>query len=112
MFGVSLVPAAGAALSGLSNLLEDALQLGFAFWSFIAGTLLTMLGLIAFTLVLAIVCQGRRRLLAAVPAATLIGVLLFEREGGVIVAVAWLVAAVISLGPAAHTAARPAPTSP
>ncbi len=112
VFRVSLVPALGAALSGLSNLLEDALQLGFAFWFFVVGTALTMIGLIAITLALAIVGQGRGRLLAAVPAATLIGVLLFERGGGVVIAAAWLVVAAISLGQPAPIAARVAPTPP
>lgn len=112
VFRVSLVPAAGAAFAGLSNLLEDALQMGFAFWFFIVGTVLTILGLIAFTLVVAVVSRGRRRPLATVSAATLIGVLLFEEGGGVVIAAAWLAAAAISLRLPARTDARAAPTSP
>jgi len=102
----------GAAFAGLSNLLEDALQMRFAFWFFIVGTVLTILGLIAFTLVVAGVCRGRRRLLAAVPAATLVGVLLFEEGGGVLIAAAWLIAAAISLRLPARTTVQAAPTSP
>ena len=112
VFRVALVPAAGAAVAGLSNLLEDALQVNFAFWFFIVGTALTLVGLIAFTIVVAVVEYGRRRLLAAVPAATLIGVLLFENGGGVLVLAAWLAAAALALGRPARTAAQAAPTSP
>ncbi len=112
VFRVSLVPAVGAASSGLSNLLEDALQMGFAFWFFVVGTALTMVGLIAFTVVVAVVGRGRRRLLAAVPAATLIGLLLFESGGGVLILAAWLAAATMALGRPAPTAAQTAPAAP
>ena len=105
VFRVSLAPAAGAALAGISNLLEDALQLGFAFWFFIVSTVLTLIGLIAFTLVVAVVGRGHRRLLATVPAATLIGVMLFESGGGVLILAAWLAAAAMALGHPSRTAA-------
>ena len=111
VFRVSLVSAAGAALAGLSNLLEDALQMGFAFWFFIVGTVMVMVGLITFIVVVAVAGQGRRRLLAAVPAATLIGVLLFESGGGVLILAAWLVAASIALDRPPRTASQAAPTS-
>ncbi len=112
VFRVSLVPAVGAALSGLSNLLEDALQMGFAFWFFVVGTALMMVGFIAFTVVVAVVGRGRRRLLAAVPAATLIGLFLFESGGGVLILAAWLAAAAMALGRPAPTAAQTAPAAP
>ena len=111
VFRVSLVPAVGAPVAGLSNLLEDALQMGFAFWFFIVGTAVTMVGLIAFTLVVTVVGRGRRRLLAAVPAATLIGVLLFE-NGGVLMLAAWLAVGAMVLGQPARPAAQAAPRSP
>ncbi len=109
VFRVSLIPAVGAALAGLSNVLEDALQLGFAFWFFIVGTVITTLGLIAFTL--AIAGRGRRRLLAAIPLATLIGLLLFESGGGVLTLAAWLVAGVIAGQAAQRATAQAVPTS-
>jgi hypothetical protein len=105
------VPAVGAASSGLSNLLEDALQMGFAFWFFVVGTALTGVGLIAFTLGIAVVGRGRRRLLAAVPAATLTGLLLFESGGGVLILAAWLAAAAMALAGPAPTAAKTAPAA-
>lgn len=109
VFLVALVPAVGAALGGLSNLLEDALQLGYAFWPFIVGAATTLIGLVSLTIAVAVVGRGRRRLLAAVPAATLIGILLFENGGGVLILAAWLAAAAVALGGRAHQTA-PAPS--
>jgi hypothetical protein len=100
---VALIPAVGAALAGLANLLEDALQLGFAFWFYGAGGALTALGLIAFTLAIALTGRGRARLVAVIPLMTLIGWLLFESGGGVLVLAAWLAAAAI----ASHQTRRP-----
>jgi hypothetical protein len=112
VFRMSLVPAVGATLSGLGNLLEDALQIGFAGWLYLAGNTLTMVGLIALTVVGAVVGRGRRRLLAAVPATTLIGWFLFESGGGLLILAAWLAAAAIALDRPARTVARTAPGSP
>ncbi len=107
----ALVSAAGAALAGLGNLLEDGLQLGFAFWPFIAGAVVTMLGLIVFSVAVAATGQGKRRLLAAIPVATLIGMLLFESGGGVIVLVAWLAAAALVVLDSARTTPQAAPSN-
>lgn len=93
---VALIPAVGAALAGLANLLEDALQLRFAGWFYGAGGALTALGLIAFTLAIALAGRGRGRLLAVIPLMTLIGWFLFESGGGVLVLVTWLAAAAIA----------------
>jgi hypothetical protein len=90
---VSLVPAVGAAIAGFANILEDALQLELAGLFYGIGSGLTGLGLIAFTLAIAVAGRGRRRLLAAIPLATLIGWSLFESGGGVLVLAAWLAAA-------------------
>jgi hypothetical protein len=112
VFRASLVPAVGAALAGFGNLLEDALSLGFAFWLFVAGSVLTLIGLIAITPAVALACRGRRRLLAAVPAATLTGMLLFENGGGVVIAAAWLVVAAMSLRLPARETAPAVPMRP
>ncbi len=112
VFGMSLIPAVGAALAGLGNLLEDALQIGFAGLLYGAGAGLTGIGLIAFTVAMAVFGRGRFRLLAAVPAATLIGWSLFESGGGVLILVAWLAAAAIAHYRPAPTAAQTAPASP
>ena len=112
VFRVSLVPAVGAALAGLGNLVEDALQVGFAGLFYGVGAGLTGLGLIAFTVAAAVFGRGRHRLLAAVPAATLIGWSLFESGGGALILVAWLSAAAMALDRPARTAAQTTPGSP
>ncbi len=119
VFRVSLVAAVGAALAGLANLFEDALHWagppgssGWAFWLFITGTATTAVGLTALTVAVAVAGSGRLRLLAVVPAATLIGLMLFESGGGVLILAAWLAAAAMALGRPARTAAQAAPTSP
>lgn len=116
VFRVSLVPAMGAILAGLSNLLEDALQLSWAFWAFwlfILGTAVIVVGLVAFTVAIAVAGRGRLRLLAAIPAATLTNAIyLREAGGGVLMLAAWLAAAAMVLGLPTRTVARSAPTSP
>ena len=109
VFRASLVPAAGAALGSVSNILEDGLQLEWAFWLFILSLAITDLGLFAFTIVVAFIGRGRRRLLAAVPAATLAGVLLFPVGGFVLMVAAWVAAAVLAL---VKPARSDAPASP
>ena len=109
VFRVSLVPAAGAALGSVSNILEDGLQLEWAFWLFILSLAITDIGLFAFTSVVAFIGRGRRRLLAAVPAATLAGVLLFPVGGFVLMIAAWVAAAVLALGRPARSEADASP---
>jgi hypothetical protein len=98
VFRVSLVPAVGAALGGVANILEDGLQLGWAFWFFVLGSGLSVLGLAALAVVIAFIGRGGGRLMAAVPAGTLVGQLLFPVGGGVLMLVAWLGAAAFVLG--------------
>ena len=105
----ALVSGAGAALAGLGNLLEDGLQLELAFWPFIAGAVVTMLGLVAFAVAVAATGRGNRRLLAAIPLATLVGMLLLESGGGVLVLAAWLAAAALAVLDTARTTQRAAP---
>lgn len=108
---VSLIPAVGAACAGLGNVLEDALQLGFAGWFYGVGGAITGLGLIAFTLAIAVAGRGRRRLIAAIPLATLIGWSTFESGGGVLVLAAWLVAAAIAVQATQRAKAQAVPAS-
>ena len=93
---VSLIPATGAAIAGLGNIIEDALQVGFAGWIYGIGAGLMGLGLIVFTLAIAVAGRGRPRLFAAIPLATLVGWSLFESGGGVLILAAWLVAAALA----------------
>jgi hypothetical protein len=98
-YKTSFVSATGSALGGVSNLLEDGLAWSWAFWFFVVSTLLINVGLLALTLVMAWKAQGLGRLLAAVPAGSLLGVLLFELVGGLLMLVAWSAAALVAVRP-------------
>ena len=85
---------------------------GVCFWFFILGTLLTSMRSRRIRAHGGIACRGRRRSFAAVPAATLIGVLLFEEGGGLVIAVTWVVVAAMSLRRPASATKRAAPAPP
>lgn len=87
---VSFIPSVGAALGGASNIFEDGLQLDWAFWFFVLGSGLVVVGLAALAIAIALLGRGGDRLLAAVPAATLVGQLVFPVGGGLLMAAAWL----------------------
>jgi hypothetical protein len=97
VFRTSMVPGFGCALGGMSNLLEDGLQWSWAFWGFVAGLAIVNLGLVALTLLIALMGRGPSRLLATVPALTLAGVLLFELVGGLLMLAAWSGAAIVAI---------------
>ena len=87
---VSFVPAVGAALGGASNVLEDGLQLDWAFWFFVLSSGLVVVGLAALAMAIVLLGRGSDRLLATVPAATLVGWIVFPVGGGVLMGAAWL----------------------
>ena len=66
-FRASLVVAAGAVLSSFSNILEDGLQMKWAFFAFVLGSAIIGAGLLALTAVTAF-RRGGQRILALVPA--------------------------------------------
>ena len=111
VFRGSLVATAGYWLSGVSNILEDGMGLDFAFWLFVGGALLSLAGLIVVSAAIMITARGRRRLLALVPAATLVGQITFPLGGGILVMLVWLWAAWALTGrsPATDATATPAP---
>jgi hypothetical protein len=94
---VSLIPATGAALAAVTNVIEDGLLQEWAFWGFVLSAAITALGLVALTLVVALKSVGYRRTLAAIPAATLVGQLSFTTLVGILLPAAWLTAAVLVL---------------
>ncbi len=94
---VSLIPAAGALIAGIGNLLEDGAQLEWAGdWIYVPSVTLLAPGILGFTIAVAVAGQGSARRLAVVPAATLVGSLLLESGGGIIVLAAWLYAASVA----------------
>ena len=96
-FRVSLVPAGGAALSSLANVLEDGLGLGWAFVPFVAGSAVVGAGLVALAAVIAFAAAGGPRLAGAVPAVAAAGLGLYVIAGGILMLLAWLLAAAMAL---------------
>jgi hypothetical protein len=111
VFRASLVPAAGAALASLSNVLEDGFGMDWAFFVFVLGTAGLVFGLLALTAVIAIGRGGAHRLLALVPAGTLAAILFSVLAGGVLMLITWLAAAALALALPRRAAAR-APSTP
>ena len=112
VFRVSLVPVIGAALGGVTNVLEDGLHQDWAFYGFVAGSVITMLGLAALALMLGFTGRGQRRLLAAIPAALFAGQLLFPVVGGILVLPAWLAAAAVASGRPARASTQTSRSCP
>ena len=94
-YRASLVVAAGAALSSAANIFEDGFKIDEAFFAFVAGTAVTVLGLLALTL--AVAAREGKRWFALVPAGTTAGLLLFVPAGGPLLLAAWLLAAALAL---------------
>jgi drug/metabolite transporter (DMT)-like permease len=88
--------AGGAVLASIGNVVEDGLSVESAFFAFVAGTAVLILGLVALTAI-ASFGQGARRLLAVVPAATLAAVIFYVIAGGYLMLGAWLTAAALAL---------------
>ena len=111
--GAALVAATGASIGAVGNLIEDGLQVEWAGnWLYLPGMLLLGPGLAGLTVAVAVFGQGAHRLLAGVPAATLIGFNLLERGGGVLVLIAWLAAAAVALRIVAGVNRRPLEVTP
>lgn len=107
---VSLLPAAGAALASLSNILEDGLQLGWAFYVFILGAAMIDLGLLALALVIVFEGRGGHRLLALIPAATVAAITFYVLAGGILMLARWVAAAIVAVVLPARRAAQRTPT--
>ncbi|MGH2967416.1 MAG: hypothetical protein ACRDMH_18810 [Solirubrobacterales bacterium] len=94
---LALIAGLGIGLSSVANIIEDGLQLDWAFFGFILGTLIMHVCLLALTVVIAFTGQGMGRFLALIPAGTFLGVTFFVAAGGIILLVTWLVAAAASV---------------
>ena len=108
VFRLSLIPAAGAALSSVANIVEDGLRVRWMFFGFVLGTSIILLGLLVLAVALVRGGRGRARLLAVVPAGTMAGVIVFVVAGGPVLLVTWLAAAALALATPKATAARDA----
>ena len=93
---VSLVAAAGAALSSAANIVEDGLHMDWAFFVFVLGTGALGLGLVALTAAIATpTAHGTGRLTALIPAGTLAPILFYVHAGGPVMFATWLAAAFV-----------------
>jgi hypothetical protein len=109
---VSFVVAAGGALSSFANVLEDGLQIGWAFFVVVLGTAIMELGLLALTVGVAIGRRGGHRLLALVPAGTMAAIGFYVIAGGVLMLASWFAAGAMALVlPASATAKAASSTS-
>ena len=106
-FKASLVVAAGAVLSSFSNILEDGLQMKWAFFAFVLGSAIAGAGLLALTAVTAF-RGGGQRILALVPAGTIAAIALYVVAGGMIMLVTWYAAAAVALLLPVRAARQPA----
>jgi len=101
--------AAGAAgAMSVVNIVEDGFRVEAAFYAFVLGLLILDVSLGGLALATARAEAGRRRLLAAIPAATLAAIL-FPPAGGPLMLGAWLAASVAAwrVGTARGAATRP-----
>lgn len=103
----ALVASSGATLSSAANILEDGLKMEWAFFAFIAGLLITYVGLAALTF--AIVRRAGQRRFALVPVGTTAALLVYPPAGGPVMLATWLLAGAFALARAsAQTEAAPA----
>jgi hypothetical protein len=91
------IAGAGIGLSSIANIFEDGFGIDAFFFAFILGTLILEVALLALTIVIARTFRGRYRLLAVIPAGTVVGILLFVVAGGPVMLVTWLGAAAVAV---------------
>jgi hypothetical protein len=93
---LATIAAATAGVMGVVNIVEDGFRVEGAFYAFVLGLLVLDVALGALALTIARTVAGRRRLLAAIPAATLAAIL-FPPAGGPLMLGAWLAASAVAL---------------
>ena len=102
-FRASLVAAAGAAFASFANILEDGVGMGWAFFAFVSGAAILLLGLLVLTVVIALGGRGGRRLLALLPVGTIAAIIFYVMAGGPLMLATWLAAAALALALPART---------
>ena len=94
---LATIAAATAGLMSVTNIVEDGFRVEPAFYLFVLGLLTLDITLAGLALAIARTVAGRRKLLAAVPAAALAAILLAPIAGGPLMLGAWLAAAAVAL---------------
>ena len=90
---LSLLAGLGLTAGSVSNVVEDGLGQGWAFYGFVGALAVTNLSLLGLATVLAVGERGRRRLLGLVPAGTLCAIVFYVPAGGILMLVTWVGAA-------------------
>ncbi len=90
------IAAAAAGVMSVVNIVEDGFRVEAAFYAFVLGLLILDVALGWLAVAIARTETGRRRLLAAIPAATLAAIL-FPPAGGPLMLGAWLAASAVAL---------------
>jgi hypothetical protein len=93
----ALVVGGGLVFASFANIVEDGLGVGAAFFAFVLGLLVTIVGLAAVTVMLVRRGPGRRRLLALVSLGTLLAIVLAVEVGGPLMLATWLGAAGVAI---------------
>jgi hypothetical protein len=94
---LSVLAGVGAAAAGVTNVLEDGLQLEWAFWGFVGSVAVIEVALLTLAGGLVLSARSVDRLLAIVPAGTLAAIALYVAAGGLVMLATWLAAAGMSL---------------
>jgi hypothetical protein len=81
--------------ASLTNIVEDGFRVEPAFLVFVAELVFLLLGCLVLALLILVGEHGSGRLWAAVPIATILGILLFVELGGPLLAVTWAGACVL-----------------
>ena len=106
------IAGAGVGLSSIANIFEDGFGIDAFFFAFILGTLILEVALLALTIVITGTMRGRYRLLAVIPAGTVVGIVLFVVAGGPVMLVTWLGAAAVAVLMSGRTPIPAAPATP
>lgn len=93
---LATIAAAAAGVMSVVNIVEDGFRVEAAFYAFVLGLLTLDVALGGLALAIARTVAGRRRLLAAIPAAILAAIL-FPPAGGPLMLGAWLAASAVAL---------------
>jgi hypothetical protein len=81
--------------ASLTNIVEDGLKVEPAFLVFVAELAFLLLGCLVLAFLILVGEQGSGRLWAALPLATVVGILLYVEVGGPLLAVTWAGAALV-----------------
>ena len=86
-------------VASVVNVVEDGFGQSWAFWGFVLSLATILLALLALTVAIVVTGGGQYRLLAPVPAGTVVGIVGFVEVGGVVMVTTWSMAAALALLP-------------